>query len=117
MLHSHSLAVFQSLSQLIERGFTDVNVYEHHLSDLVKVHSNIRGDDVKKISDLIIEYLLKTLAKQRTLTLDTALIAFFDHICCAFDGNKQSDDEEHENDGEEENLIEKSRAEEDETES
>lgn len=75
----------------IERGFYDVNVYEHHLNDLVKLHPNIRGSDVKKICDIIVEYLLKTLANQRTNTLDLALPAFFVRICHAFDDkNEQS---------------------------
>lgn len=113
-LHEHSLAVFQSLSLLIEKGFNDVSVYENHLCYLAKVHPNIFGNDVKNVIDIIVTYLLETLAKQRTNTLDTALTAFFDGVCRAFDRNKSVDDvaeeedkEENENKGEVESEEEK----------
>lgn len=107
-MHEHSLAVFQSLGLLIERGFHDVNVYEQHLCYLAKVHPHIFGNDVKKIINVIIEYLLETLEKQRTNTLDTALIAFFDRIYHAFESNRQFDEEEHQANEKKENLDEKS---------
>ncbi|XP_063702387.1 uncharacterized protein LOC134832332 [Culicoides brevitarsis] len=84
-IHRHSLAVFESLNLLIEIGFNDVNAYEHHLSALVKFHPNIRRDDVKNMSDTITNYLLETLEKQRTNTLNISLVAFFEGICKAFD--------------------------------
>lgn len=108
-VHVHSLSVFQCLSLLIEKGFNDVVVYENELKNLVKLHPSLKGSDIKKILDIIIKYLLETLEKHLSPTLDSAITTFFERICCVFDeDNKQLNDVEPMNDEKEEHLIEKS---------
>lgn len=98
ILHAHSYAVFDSLDSLIENGFNDVNAYNYQLSELLKIHPNIRGNDVRRICDIISEYLLQTMKKQKTNTLEIALHAFFNHISHAFETHHNYDDKEDDED-------------------
>lgn len=86
-IHNHSLAVFEVIGKLIDDGLRDSTIFDQILTDLVKKHRQFHEEDIKNLGNIIIEYVSKTLGRQKTTTMDTALIAFFNRTAAAFQVN------------------------------
>lgn len=88
-LHAHTILVFTTIGNLIDEGLKDSELFHYFLQKIVRNHRvrslPFHSSDIKKLTDVMIEYIGRELSQQKTATLDSALRTFFNTITDAFD--------------------------------